>query len=198
MDQDERNKLEKDKEEWTRAALKGDDDALLKRIECDKSKMFGIAFSYMRNEEDALEAIQETVSRVWLKRKSLRDARLFTTWMIRILIHICMDERKKRKKELPMAEVVWNSNTSEPDVVASLHMKDQVAKLEPKYRMVIVLKYYRDMTITEIAELLEKPNGTIRTWLHQGLKRLRKGLGAGEEAGGNGRKVEEGWREQLD
>ncbi|MNG35767.1 RNA polymerase sigma factor [compost metagenome] len=47
--------------------------------------------------------------------------------------------------------------------------------------MVIVLKYYRDMTIMEIAELLEKPDGTVRTWLHQALKRLRSNDSHGKE-----------------
>lgn len=142
----------------------------------------GIAFAYMRNEEDALEAIQETVCRVWAKRRTLREANYFTTWTIRILIRVCMDERKKRKREQKRSmdagrmQRTLEANDEDEDAAARLDMAAQVQALPANYRMVVVLKYYRDMTITEIAELLVKPDGTIRTWLNKGLKLLRSDM----------------------
>lgn len=49
-------------------------------------------------------------------------------------------------------------------------------RLKPKYRHVVLLKYYNDMTTIEIAKVLKKPEGTIKTWLREGLKQLRNVL----------------------
>ncbi|CAM3510117.1 sigma-70 family RNA polymerase sigma factor [Paenibacillus lupini] len=172
-----------DRDEYAAAAIKGDDEALIARIQMDQSRLYGIAYSYMRNEADALEAIQETTFRVWNKRRTLRDPKVFTTWMTRILIRVCLDEQKKRRREQPL-----NNELIERDTLAAtengvdrMDLAVQLQKLTAKYRMVIVLKYYRDMTITEIAELLEKPDGTIKTWLHQALKQLRSNESYGKE-----------------
>lgn len=179
-------------DERNNADLRKDDEALLERIEKEKGKMYGIAYAYMRNEPDALEAIQETVCRVWVKRRSLRDERYFATWMIRILIHVCMDERKKQNREQPSPTERLERVAASDGTVERIGMAEQIAKLSPRFRMIVVLKYYRDMTITEIAELLDKPDGTIRTWLHKALKQLRQQMTQGEEGAGHERVVEEG------
>ncbi|GKU77725.1 sigma-70 family RNA polymerase sigma factor [Paenibacillus sp. L3-i20] len=182
-------------EEMSMGDFRKDDEALLRKIESDKNKMYGIAFAYMRNESDALEAIQETICRVWTKRKSLRDEGLFTTWMIRILINVCMDERKKKKREKPSNSdkiIHLGGPESRHEVIERMGMAEEIAKLPPNYRMVIVLKYYRDMTITEIAQLLDKPDGTIKTWLHKALKQMRQSMNNGEGVLRHGTIVEEG------
>lgn len=169
MDREERELL-------AAAGVKGDESALLKRIDIDKHRLYGIAYSYMRNEADALEAVQETVCRVWVKRKALREPKYFTTWMTRILITVCMDERKKQRRERVTADDEMKHETTEgswDEKDIKIDMGERVKGLPNPYRMVVVLKYYRDMTITDIAELLEKPDGTIRTWLNKGLKLLR-------------------------
>ncbi|MCM3782632.1 sigma-70 family RNA polymerase sigma factor [Neobacillus mesonae] len=157
-------------------ARQGDEEAFIQRIHADKERMYSIAYSYMRNEADALDAVQETVSRVWAKRSTLKQPEYFTTWVIRILIRVCMDEQKKKKRELP-SDIERFDRVSEEavagDTASKIDMETLVTALPPKYRMVIVLKYYRDMTITEIAELLERPDGTIRTWLNKALKLMR-------------------------
>lgn len=129
----------------------GDEEAFIERLHVDKHRMYSIAYSYMRNEADALDAVQETVSRVWAKRK-------------------------KRKRELPSGTEEMDISTKVAvagDPAQKIDMENLVTALPPKYRMVIVLKYYRDLTITEIAELLDRPDGTIRTWLNKALKMMR-------------------------
>ena len=84
-------------------ARQGDEEAFLERMDADKHKLYGIAYSYMLNQQDALDAVQETVSKVWAKCKSLKQPEYFTTWVIRILIRVCMDEQKKKRREVPTA-----------------------------------------------------------------------------------------------
>lgn len=175
-----------------------DRETMLARLEQEKGKMYGIAYAYLRNETDALEAVQETVCRAWIHRKSLKNPQYFSTWLIRILINVCMNEKKKRKRMVPSRAEQLNEakadsgQGTEKESVDRIYMKEQLTKLQPNYRMVIVLKYYRDMTINQIAEMMDKPDGTIRTWLHKALKTLRADLGEQREVSRHERLAEEG------
>lgn len=166
-------------------ARQGDEEAFLARMDADKHKLYGVAYSYMLNQQDALDAVQETVSKVWAKRKSLKQPEYFTTWTVRILIRVCMDEKKKKRREVPTAAHQLGHAGVQTELSVNtdrkVDMEKLIRKLQPKYRMVIVLKYYRDLTIPDIAELMDKPEGTIRTWLHKGLKLMRLEMESEEE-----------------
>ncbi|MEX2104755.1 MAG: sigma-70 family RNA polymerase sigma factor, partial [Bacilli bacterium] len=77
------------------AAKNGDDDAFYRLILDNKEKMYRIAYSYFKNETDALEAIQEVTYRAYVRIKKLREPQYFNTWLIRIMINYCLDEMKK-------------------------------------------------------------------------------------------------------
>ncbi len=156
-----------------KAALRGNAAAFHQLVAEQKMKMYSIAYSYLKNEADALEAIQETVCRAFLKLGKLKEPRFFHTWLIRILIHYCIDEQKRKRKTLPLYEM---PETLAADLALDekVRLKMAVDRLAPHLRHIIILKYYEDMTLADIAELLEKPEGTVKTWLNKALTELRK------------------------
>lgn len=157
-------------------AYSGDEAAFFQLVSEQKRILYGIAYSYLHSEVDAQEILQEATFKAWIKRKSLKDPERFTPWLIRILINCCKDELKRRKR---MSLVEPGRSVSGVMEMASdrrLDMEQALEGIKPKYRQVLVLKYYRDMTLIEIAEILEKPEGTIKTWLNKGLKQLRDKL----------------------
>ncbi|KGE16675.1 RNA polymerase sigma factor [Paenibacillus wynnii] len=162
--------------------MKGEDvhvseeEWFFEQVSQHKRNLYGIAFSYLRNEADALEVLQEATCRAWSKRKSLKDPERLTPWMIRILINCCMDELKRRKRKITAEPQRYEDGVMELASDRRLDMEKALDNVKPKYRQVLVLKYYRDMTLTQIAEVLEKPEGTIKTWLNKGLKQLRDKL----------------------
>lgn len=105
----------------------------------------------------------------------LKEDAAFLPWMIRILINCCMDELRKRKRVIP-SESVGEERFEESRMVSSrrIDLDRALARLPDKYRHVIILKYYHDMTLTEVARVLKKPEGTVKTWLHKALKRMRE------------------------
>lgn len=135
-------------------------------------KLYQIAYSYLGNKTDALEAVQETTCRAWIKRKTLKDPGAFRAWIIRILIYVCIDEQRRRKRSVPTPDEYMQEPVTENDT-GRLEMLSALEQVKPKYRHVLLLKYYNDMTLGDIAELLNKPEGTIKTWQHKGLKQLR-------------------------
>lgn len=160
-------------EELVRSAQSGDHEAFHQLISASKEKLYSIGYSYLHNEADVLEAIQETTCRAYTKLGRLREPRYFQTWLIRILIHYCMDEQKRKAAILPLYHM------TEP-LAADLALDDKlqlemtINRLPAKLRHIIILKYYEDMTLAEIANLLEKPEGTIKTWLNKALIQMRR------------------------
>ncbi|WP_238649719.1 sigma-70 family RNA polymerase sigma factor [Paenibacillus piscarius] len=146
------------------------------RVLDQKKILYSIAYSYLRSETEALEMVQEATYRAWIKRGSLKDEQRFAPWLTRILINCCKDELKRRKRLRITAAVQEGSGLQEMTSDRKLDMERALEAVKPKYRQVLVLKYYRDMTLTDIAEVLGKPEGTVKTWLNKGLKQLRDKL----------------------
>lgn len=69
-----------------------------------REQLYSIAYSYLRNRNDALEAMQEMTCRAWIKRKTLKDPKAFKSWIIRILIYVCIDEQRRRKRSMPLVD----------------------------------------------------------------------------------------------
>lgn len=163
-------------EERVAAALNGDDDAFYELVSAEKERLYRIAYAYLKNEADALEAQQEATCRAYLKLRKLKEARYFHTWLTRILIHYCIDEQNRKRRMLPLFEL---PETLAQDLALDekLNLELAIDRLQPNYRHIIILKYYEDMTLTDISKLLEKPEGTVKTWLHQALKELRAAYG---------------------
>lgn len=181
------------------AARRGDDQAFMQLMGLYKVRLYKMAYAYLHNEQDALEAIQETTVRAYTGIGKLSEPKYFGSWLVRILINYCIDERKRRQKTTWLADEagteeagakrkIYGKNTAAaaaaPDADTSalerrLLVEQALGQLEPKYRKVVFLKYFGDLTLPEIAAVLGCPEGTAKTWLHQGLKAMRGLLGEG-------------------
>lgn len=180
--------------ELVHAAQRGDDQAFYELINLHKTRLYRMAWTHMRHEQDALEAVQETVTRAYIQLKKLRDARFFSTWLIRILLNVCMDELKRRGRQAPSSmellqgipeeRVLYKQDKEGVSIEERLFLEHAVDRLEESEKQVILLKYYEDMTITDISDVLECPPGTIKTRLHRALNKLRNIMGKGSEAHG--------------
>ncbi|OKP97847.1 sigma-70 family RNA polymerase sigma factor [Paenibacillus sp. P46E] len=151
------------------------DEVFFQRLAGEHRKLYAIAYSYLRSEADALEAVQEASCRAWMKHKKLNNEQAFTPWLIRITINCCMDELRRKKRVIP-AEKLKEKEAQEMRSSDRLDLERAMNRMKPKYRHAVMLKYYQDMTIAEIAKVLNKPEGTIKTWLREGLGQLRNYL----------------------
>lgn len=170
-----------EEKEWAAAACNGDEEAYYRLVSMHRRRLYGIAYGYMRSEGDALEMLQEMTCRGLIKCHKLRDPGAFIPWLIRILIHCCMDELKRRKRSIQLTEHHMADQITEMKEEDRLDLEKALDRLKPNYRHVLILKYYDDMTVTEIARVLERSEGTIKTWIHQGLKQIRNKMYLGGE-----------------
>lgn len=165
----------------------GDDGAFLALMTESRDTLLRISLAYLRSEDAALEAIQETTCRAYSKLAKLRKPAYFRTWLIRILLNVCADEQKRRRRQRPSAVLPERStDAAELGEGAAWRFEEAIAPLAPKLRQVVILKYAEDMTTRDIAGLLGRPEGTIKTWLNKALVELRKRLGEEEREYGLG------------
>lgn len=169
-----------EEERLAEQAINGDDDAFLELIHLYKIHLYKTALSYLRNEGEALEAIQEVTYRAYKKIRTVRESSFFKTWLIRIMINYCNDYLKKKKRFMPGEEIIHLQSVSETH--SQMEIKDAMQGLDERSREILTLKYFHDLKIKDIARTLETPEGTVKSWLNKALKSLREKLG---EKGGN-------------
>lgn len=166
-------------EQLVKRAKKGDEQAFFQLISSQKAQIYRVAYAYLKREQDALEAVQEVTYRAYKEMEKLREPLYFSTWVIRITINYCNTELKKRKRVTVKPDVGLSTPIRDNDL--ALEIKELLDSLDEQCQQVIILKYFQGMKLREIAEVMERPEGTIKTWLNRALGQLRKEL---DENGG--------------
>jgi RNA polymerase sigma-70 factor, ECF subfamily len=140
------------------------------------------------NRFEAEDAVHDAAEHAWRAWGSLRDERQFDAWFGRILINVCRD-RLRRRRRVAVIEVhdgpvdaVDRSAGPQLDRVADrARLADMLAALSADERVAIVLRYEGDLTVPEIARLTGSRQGTVKSRLHHALRKLRIALEAGED-----------------
>ncbi|WP_378156352.1 sigma-70 family RNA polymerase sigma factor [Chungangia koreensis] len=158
--------------ELVKRAKKGDDEAFLSLIHLHKEALFRTAISYLKDENKALEAVQETTYRAYKSIRSLKKPEYFRTWLTRIIMNYCNDVLKKEKREITQDEL--QSMTGMEQDHTYLEVEEALNTLPIDLQELVRLKYFQDLKIREIADLWEAPEGTIKTKLHRALIALRR------------------------
>ncbi|CRK82048.1 sigma-70 family RNA polymerase sigma factor [Neobacillus massiliamazoniensis] len=167
-------------EQLVEEAINGNDQAFLQLIQLYKMDLYKTALSFLRNEEEAIEAIQEITYRAYKNIQTVQESAYFKTWLIRIMINYCNDQLKKKKQVVVNEEIINIQGISENHT--RMELKDAMLGLDDRSREILTLKYFNDMKIKEIASTMQCPEGTVKTWLNKALKALRDKL---EDKGGD-------------
>ena len=146
-----------------------DPDAFTELMQNCTKDMYKAAISILMNDEDAADAIQDAILTCWEKIDSLKHNCYFKTWLMRILINKCYDIRKSKSKSNPMEE--WEEPFAED--MYNLELKEALAWLDEKYRIVLMLYYGQGYHIPEIAKILKIPKSTVQTRLNRGRQKLK-------------------------
>ncbi|MEH7381021.1 sigma-70 family RNA polymerase sigma factor [Bacillus sp. JJ1533] len=158
-------------------AKKGNTRAFQELIDTEKTKLYKMAYLYMKNEDEALEVFQETVYKALASLKDLKNDTYFSTWITRILINTAIDQLRRKKRVIPMERDFLESKApSYSNKEVDSDLLNAMKGLDEKYKTVLVLRFYRDFTIKQIAEFLDCPEGTVKTNIHRGIALLRNQL----------------------
>ena len=138
-------------------------------------RAYRLARAVLRDPVEAQDATHDAFVQAWRKWETLRDPERFEPWFERILINRCRNRLRARR---------WHATdiSSEVGLVTADHAGDAanrqligaaVASLSPDHQIVVALRFYRDLTVADIAARLGVPAGTVQSRLHYALKRLQ-------------------------
>ena len=134
---------------------------------------YRLAFSYVHQEADAMDIVQEGAYKAMLKAGSLREERYAGTWVYRIMINTAKDYIKKYERECAVQEeAVMDAKENSMD----LDLKEAVDKLPMQEKTLIILRFYEDKPLSEIAEILQENLNTVKSRLYRTLEKLRREL----------------------
>lgn len=156
-------------------AKKGDTEAFQMLIHEEKEKMYRMAYVYMRNENDALEVFQESLYKALNSIQTLKNNDYFSTWLMRILINTAIATLKKKKKIVPISNEMFDQIGDVKNIQSEEHLDllQAMDEIDEKYKTVLLLRFYHDFTVKQIATFLDCPEGTVKTNIRRGLEGLR-------------------------
>ena len=145
--------------------------AEVRRIE---KLMYRVSMSYLNNQEDAADAVQDTLARAWEKRNFLARQENFKPWVMKILTNQCRDVLRKRRRRsfYPLEEDAATVEMPAPQPP----VMEAIGALKPEWRTVVLLHYVDGYAVQEIAQSLGIPSGTVKTRLRAARKRLSQTL----------------------
>ncbi|MCH3963040.1 MAG: sigma-70 family RNA polymerase sigma factor [Clostridium sp.] len=162
-------------EELVVKAKSGDENAFCELIKMNKETLYKTAYFYTKNKHDSLEILDDTVYKAYTSIKKLKQKKYFNTWIMRILINSSINYINKRKRLIFFGRTV--DRTKEYKSVDNreeiLDLYKAIDTLEGKFKMIIILRYFNDLTVKQIADIMNYPIGTVKTYIHKALKQLR-------------------------
>lgn len=149
---------------------------LIEFIEENQDKLYRIAFSYVKNEDLALDIVQESIEKALRNIKTLKHEEYVKTWFYRILINESLGYIRHNKNttlcqvEDLKDDIEWNDNIT----IEGIDLYNNIGKLKEKLRTVIILRFFEDLKIEEIARITKTSPNTVKSRLYKGLEELKK------------------------
>jgi RNA polymerase sigma factor (sigma-70 family) len=178
--------------ERIRAAQQGDRDALLEILRGIESTVYRTAYYMLGNEQDAMDASQDALIRIYSKIHTYEEKSKFQTWVQRIVTNICIDQMRRRKQTISIDEhdMVFHAADNIEEQMEQTYLAQDIQKaihlLPDAHRTVIILRYMHDFSYNEIAESLNLPLNTIKSYLYRARQQLQTLLRDHQEGGVRG------------
>lgn len=166
-------------QDLVKVAIKGDSDAFTELIKIHKVSLYKIAYSYVKDEQKALDILQETVYKGLINIEKLKEVKYFKTWITKILINISIDYSKKEEKTVYLEETIVSENHKNISIEDKLDLYDAIDMLRDKYKMAIILKYFNDMTDEQISKSMDIPVNTVKSHIRRAKEEIKQILKEG-------------------
>lgn len=164
-------------------AQKGNKEALLQLIMADQDAYYRLAYAYMGNEHDAMDAMEDMIVTLYEKIEQLQKGEAFYSWSKTILVNRCKTLLRKKERFLPLEDEREPSLAALTDdnpyryTESEMDMQVLLSHLNPRQREAIELRYIHDLPYQTIADMTGAPLGTIKSRISQGIQKLKAMIG---------------------
>ena len=152
-----------------------DKGEFINKINENRLKMYKTAIAILKNEDDANDAIQEALYSAYKNYYNLKEKSYFSTWIIRILINKCYDIINKNKKITYIDDsITQNTMGVEDNYQIEGSLEWVLKQINKDLREIVVLYYYDELSVAEIANIFEIPHGTVKSRLSRAREQIEK------------------------
>ncbi len=178
-----------DESEWIRQVAQGDERAFEKLFRCYAPRIFRFAMGYLNDPTLAEEVVQETMIAVWKNAKDYKEQSQVSSWILGIARNKALDRARARQREPELLREKLDRRASAratPEQIAQRdsqaeRVRSALAKLSPEHREVVMLAFYNELSYSEIAQILNCPEGTVKSRVYYAKEQLKKLLSEGGE-----------------
>lgn len=146
------------------------------RVTAMTDTLYRVCCTLLSVEADREDAVQEAICRAWEKRDSLKNARFFQTWMVRILLNTCYDVLRARKRVVYMDELPEPEAKADDIPEETIVLRKAVSALDERLRLPVVLHYTEGFSLEEIAQMLGISRGAVKQRLYRARALLKEQL----------------------
>lgn len=147
-----------------------------RELQARKEKYYRIAYSYEKNEHDALDIVGEAAYKGLRTLGTLREADYFDTWMTRIVINAAIDFTRSRSRVTLCGEPALEVLAAPEEELTpedSMDLYKALDALSEKDRICVTLRYFEEQSFVQIAEILQEPETTVKSRLYRALRKMR-------------------------
>lgn len=152
-------------------------DKIVRHIIDNQEKFYRLAFSYVRNQEDALDVVQNAIYKALDNYESVKNENAVNTWFYRILVNESLLFLRQRKAEMvPEEEKVLEIPYYEKQFEKEEDLYEQINRLEDDLQNIIKLRFFEELSLKEISEVMDMNLNTVKAKLYRGLKMLKQNI----------------------
>ncbi|OWZ85030.1 RNA polymerase subunit sigma-70 [Natranaerobius trueperi] len=140
---------------------------------------YRLAYSYLKNKEDALDVLQESTYKAFRTLEKQNSNLKIKSWFYKILINTSIDFIRKHKKITLVDDIDFQEN--QKDYYKDLDLEKALDNLDEHLKSIIILRYFEDFKLEEIGKILDVNTNTVKTRLYKALKLLRVDLEENKE-----------------
>lgn len=146
----------------------------------NRQRFYRIAYSYVKNEQEALDIVSEAVYRGLIHIKDLREPKYLNTWMTRIVINTALEMIRKNSRLAVLEDYLPEVGAAEKiEQEIRFDLYEALDTLDAEDKSYVILKYFEDCSFKEISELLDIPESTVKSKVYRCLERMRKFMEGG-------------------
>ena len=160
-------------------AIKGNRSSFEKLILTHKLIMYRVSRTILSRDEDCADAIQEAILKAFQNIHTLRETRYFKTWLIRILLNKCYQLHRKRKNLISIDELL--EPISQENGYEKIEIEQLLDVLPSEEKQLLKIFYIEDLSIHDLALILDRPENTVKTKLRRAREKMQKTLAMDEE-----------------
>ena len=162
------------KKEYLKMKTKTNRDYVTKFIIENREGYYRLAYTYVKNQQDALDIVQEAICKALESQHKLKNPDGIKSWFYKIVVHTALDFlRKSNKIVFTEDEILEDIGGSSSDNYEDTDLMSALDRLSDENKTIVVLRYFEAMKLQDIASIMNIPESTVKTKLYSSLKKLR-------------------------